>query len=231
MALRRLQLSQQALLALSHESKVQRRRFQPEEDALLTRIMSEEPALGWDAVAKRLAGRNARQCRERWLHYLSPQVRTGPWTPAEEAFLIALMNEHGHSWSVIRQRFNGRGENDIKNRWYSHLQYEAVLCDGRLMLARDLPFRTVRWARPKRRQRVRDPKKVLMQLIEHGLPQVDVSNVCVGSTGGTNRTNAAEVSGATPSGETKWHDWQERTGGTEGSEFDELEMTEAWEWV
>jgi hypothetical protein len=60
------------------------------------------------------------------MNYLSPHVRSGPWTEEEDALLVRKMNEIGPSWSSISEFFNGRSDNDIKNRWYAHLRYMTV---------------------------------------------------------------------------------------------------------
>jgi hypothetical protein len=72
------------------------------------------------------------------MNYLCPSVKNGPWTEAEDRLLLAKINEIGRSWSVMGRFFPGRSENDIKNRWYSHLRY-ATVQDGnhQLVLVKD----------------------------------------------------------------------------------------------
>jgi hypothetical protein len=57
------------------------------------------------------------------MNYLAPHLRSDPWTESEDELLIAKMNELGSAWSSISQFFRGRSDNDVKNRWYSHLRY------------------------------------------------------------------------------------------------------------
>jgi hypothetical protein len=105
---------------------VVRRPFTAHEDATLMRLLiNSEVEVDWEAVAKRMDGRSARQCRERWLNYLSPTIRTDPLTDFEDRILVAKINEMGHSWANIGHFFNGRSENDVKNRWYSDLMYRC----------------------------------------------------------------------------------------------------------
>jgi hypothetical protein len=106
---------------------VRRRPFEIQEDALIMRMMLGGGGHSWDSIARRLAGRTPRQCRERWTKYLSPSVRLDPWTEAEDRLLLEKVNEVRFAWSAIASAFNGRSDNDIKNRWYSHLKYETVL--------------------------------------------------------------------------------------------------------
>jgi hypothetical protein len=69
------------------------------------------------------------------VHYLSPEIRTDPWTEAEDRILVQQINQHGFAWSAISHCFNGRSDNDIKNRWYSHLKYETRQEGERLVFA------------------------------------------------------------------------------------------------
>jgi hypothetical protein len=143
-----------AQMAAKHKHTVARRPFQPEEDALLLQILNTREFLNWDIVAQQFSGRTARQCRERWMNYLSPQVRTGAWTREEDERLVAQVSEHGRSWSILSRLFEGRSENDIKNRWYAHVQPEVVQEGGRLVLA------TAGSRFPERRKRRRVPVDV-----------------------------------------------------------------------
>lgn len=71
----------------------------------------------WDAIAEEMSGRNPRQCRERWMFYLSPDVVNGPWTEAEEALLLDKCDENGHDWRTIAAFFPTRTPINVKNRW------------------------------------------------------------------------------------------------------------------
>lgn len=106
-----------------------RRPFTIEEDARLMEIMNNQEFLSWDHVASLMCGRTTRQCRERWVNYLSPDIRNDPWTEDEDELLLSKINEIGRCWSNIGKFFNGRSENDVKNRWYSHLKYRIKMND------------------------------------------------------------------------------------------------------
>jgi hypothetical protein len=64
-----------------------------------------------------MPGRNARQCRERWKHYVSVGCVTRPWTKAEDALLIEKEQEHGPHWTTLTQFFQRRSDVQIKTRW------------------------------------------------------------------------------------------------------------------
>jgi hypothetical protein len=132
--------------------------FQPEEDALLIQILSETGFVNWESVAEQFTGRTARQCRERWFNYLCPAVRTGPWTAEEDDLLLANLQRFGRAWSLISRSFNGRSENDIKNRWYSHLQHETLRGAGGILVH-------AASGRKKRQRPAVDPKANALKLL------------------------------------------------------------------
>jgi hypothetical protein len=155
--------------AISSGHSPLRRLFTPEEDARLVMAMHSEPFVNWDIIAAQLPGRTARQCRERWLNYLSPGVRSGPWTKYEDELLVARINELGRAWSIFTRHFNGRSENDIKNRWYSHLKYQTVLIGRNLKIVSDAAIL------PERRKRKRaeyHPKEAAIQLLAAGRAEI-----------------------------------------------------------
>jgi hypothetical protein len=92
-------------------------KFTEAEDQRLTRIVGELGHDDWDMVAQHLPGRNARQCRDRWLNYLSPDVTNGPWTAADEALLVEKYNEFGATWKHIATFFPTRTDINVKSRW------------------------------------------------------------------------------------------------------------------
>jgi hypothetical protein len=99
--------------------------FAPEEDAVIKMAKQSNPSESWWDIAKRLPGRNARQCRQRWFRYLAPKPGSEPWTPEEDRLLVDKINEVGRAWEAMRPSFNGRTAADIAHRWHHHVQFET----------------------------------------------------------------------------------------------------------
>lgn len=98
---------------------ISRRKFSHEEDEKLRTLVQTYGESDWHNLASQMEGRNARQCRERWKHYLSPKVSTGPWTEAEDQLLNEKYNEYGSQWARISKFFLHRTDITVKNRWIS----------------------------------------------------------------------------------------------------------------
>ncbi|KAH0786380.1 Myb-like DNA-binding domain containing protein [Histomonas meleagridis] len=79
--------------------------------------------VNWKFVANQMEGRTARQCRERYKNYLSPNIRSSPWTPEEDALLLQKYQEFGPCWSFMKQFFDKRESVSLKNR-YAKLVYK-----------------------------------------------------------------------------------------------------------
>ena len=94
-----------------------RNAFSQREDELLRTVVEELGETDWNEVAKRMPGRNARQCRDRWRGYLQPTLSVAPWTVNEDQILLTTYAEVGPKWSCIRRAIPQRSEVSIKNRW------------------------------------------------------------------------------------------------------------------
>jgi hypothetical protein len=112
----------QRSFAALFDVKQKRRMFTAEEDTLLTRVVQDRRFSNWIDVASQIPGRTARQCRDRWANYLCPVNKNAAWTRDEDELLVAKFAEIGPRWTVIAKFFDGRSENNVKNRWYTHLR-------------------------------------------------------------------------------------------------------------
>lgn len=93
-----------------------RMKFLPEEDEKLRELVAKY-GKSWNDIAKRLQGRNVRQCRERWKHYLSSDRAKSPWSNEEDLLLFQKFMELGPKWTKIAKFFDNRTDIQIKTRW------------------------------------------------------------------------------------------------------------------
>lgn len=107
--------------------KCRRRLFSVEDDKVLTSIVVNNNGItNWQDVAKLMPGKTARQCKDRWFNYLSPENKFSPWTKEEDETIINMVNSIGTKWVSIARALPGRSDNSIKNRWYSGLKKACV---------------------------------------------------------------------------------------------------------
>ncbi|EAX94607.1 Myb-like DNA-binding domain containing protein [Trichomonas vaginalis G3] len=92
-------------------------KFTHEDDERLTTIVERLGTENWDLVSQEMKTKNARQCRERWINYLSPELRNDPWTDEEDKMLDELYQEFGSRWHKIAEFFPTRSGNCIRNRF------------------------------------------------------------------------------------------------------------------
>ncbi|OHT16487.1 hypothetical protein TRFO_41821 [Tritrichomonas foetus] len=92
-------------------------KWTPDEDNLLKMLVKKEGTNNWSLIAQSINGRTGKQCRERWLNQLRPELTKNNWTPQEDAILIHQQQIHGNMWTKIAQYLPGRSPNNVKNRW------------------------------------------------------------------------------------------------------------------
>lgn len=90
--------------------------FTEEEDAKLISLVNEYGANDWHTVVRYMPGRTTRQCRERYKLYLSPDIKSGPWTSEEDTLLHELYAKYGPKWAMFSPYLNNRTPINIKNR-------------------------------------------------------------------------------------------------------------------
>merc|ERR1712129_23512 len=57
--------------------------------------------LDWTAIASHLSSRSSKQCRDRWLNHLQPQMSKSGWTPEEDQQILDRVQELGTKWTQI----------------------------------------------------------------------------------------------------------------------------------
>jgi myb proto-oncogene protein len=88
-----------------------------DEDKVLEVAVAVHGTQNWPKVATDVPGRTGKQCRERWLTHMAPDINHDAWSAQEDALLVGKLMEFGRHWSRIRQFLPGRSISSVKNRW------------------------------------------------------------------------------------------------------------------
>ena len=99
-----------------------KKHFTSDEDERLRYLVKQLGDQNWALISSFMPGRLPRQCRERYIGYLSPNLNKSPWTPEEDRVLLRKLLEYGPKWMKMVPFFKGRSDCNIKNRWYKHLK-------------------------------------------------------------------------------------------------------------
>jgi hypothetical protein len=93
-------------------------KFTRVEDIALTGFVKRYGADDWTSIAAAMGNRTVRQCKERWMSYLSPEIGNGPWTTYEDALLLLKVHEYGFQWRIVARFFQSRTDINVKSRWH-----------------------------------------------------------------------------------------------------------------
>lgn len=97
-------------------------KWSPTEDDTLLALVNAQIKINplkicWPEVSKGMGYRSCKQCRERWINHLDPNVKKGDWTAKEDEILLRIGEQFPAKWAKIARHIPGRTENTVKVRW------------------------------------------------------------------------------------------------------------------
>lgn len=104
---------------------MKREKWTSEEDTKLVEVLDllGPSSVRWDIVSSHMKdhgfSRRSKQCRERWLNHLMPQLSKKGWSDYESEKLLDLQMEFTAQWKIISRYFPGRTDNSVKNQFFS----------------------------------------------------------------------------------------------------------------
>ena len=99
---------------------IDRRKWTPEEDALLTMAMNNLQDVNetrWTEVAASVPGRSAKACRKRWVNGLNERLKKGTWTTEEDNRLREAIMHLDSDWARIAEFVGNRSGDQCSKRW------------------------------------------------------------------------------------------------------------------
>ncbi|KAG9299141.1 hypothetical protein G9A89_020454 [Geosiphon pyriformis] len=73
----------------------------------------------WAELARRFDTRNPKQCRDKWMSHLRPNIKKQPFSLNEKRAIITMYHRYGPSWTLIASNLPGRSALMVKNFWYN----------------------------------------------------------------------------------------------------------------
>ena len=78
----------------------------------------------WVRIAEGVPERDFKQCRDRWVNHLAPDINKGPWKKEEDEIILEQLRL-GRGWADISKQLPGRPALSIKNRWNTKRKRQA----------------------------------------------------------------------------------------------------------
>ncbi|KAG5616458.1 hypothetical protein H5410_016282 [Solanum commersonii] len=145
------------------EIMIKKGAWSPEEDQNLKDYVMRFGIWNWNLMPK-FAGlsRTGKSCRLRWVNYLHPDVKRGPFTMQERETVIKMYQQLGNRWAAIAGKLPGRTDNEVKNFFHTHLKKH--LGQNNII---DAPVKSRRVRKPKKKSsKAQEKPKLFVDVFE-----------------------------------------------------------------
>ncbi|NXK77793.1 SNPC4 protein, partial [Amazona guildingii] len=111
-----------------YNKDLKRKEWTRGEDQMLLELVQEMRVgshIPYKKIAYYMEGRDSAQLIYRWTKSVDPSLKKGPWTPEEDAMLLAAVKKYGErDWYKIRTEVPGRSDAQCRDRYL-----KALHCD------------------------------------------------------------------------------------------------------
>ena len=104
------------------QTPVKRGNWTLDEDDRIREWVAANGRRKWAECSELINMRCGKQCRERWINVLDPNVKKGNWSKHELDTVFEKLRVFGTSWSKITFFLENRNENSVKNKFNSTLR-------------------------------------------------------------------------------------------------------------
>lgn len=100
-----------------------RGKWSKEDDAQITKLVMQY-GRNWALIARIFKKRNGKQIRDRYINVLDVNINKNKFSQEEDELLMELYKQYGNKWSKLKNYFQKRTTDMIKNRFHSCLKKE-----------------------------------------------------------------------------------------------------------
>ncbi|XP_050836974.1 snRNA-activating protein complex subunit 4 isoform X2 [Serinus canaria] len=112
-----------------YNKDLKRKEWTKDEDQMLLELVQEMRVgshIPYKKIAYYMEGRDSAQLIYRWTKSVDPSLKKGPWTPEEDAMLMAAVKKHrGKDWYKIRREVPGRSDAQCRDRYLKALHWDV----------------------------------------------------------------------------------------------------------
>ncbi|NXA69390.1 SNPC4 protein, partial [Mohoua ochrocephala] len=112
-----------------YNKDLKRKEWTRDEDQMLLELVQEMRVgshIPYKKIAYYMEGRDSAQLIYRWTKSVDPSLKKGPWTPEEDAMLMAAVKKYGEKdWYKIRTEVPGRSDAQCRDRYLKALHWDV----------------------------------------------------------------------------------------------------------